>query len=269
MGLESLDLESAKRLANAKCAARDGIYLDSVTEVSPEVVNVLANGNSGLSLQGLEFIDDSTEQALVDAKKKLKAMGRFLERPAPSHPFLKLEFGGRNGSAKKGETLAMSWKLRGQSVESIGVQAIHIKDGESRVVSQVSCPVNGKRSMEVQFQLENLVEQLRSEGNLFLPSISVAVDGASTHAEQSEKFTMLGKFGISSYTTKSSEVGELLVAVGISDGDSTDGIDHDTTRSVEKMIVASKKGVEFLVLNLSSRFIDDVTGKFGGAARKN
>jgi hypothetical protein len=123
--------------------------------------------------------------------------------------------------------------------------------------------------MEVQFQLENLVEQLRSEGNLFLPSISVAVDGASTHAEQSEKFTMLGKFGISSYTTKSSEVGELLVAVGISDGDSTDGIDHDTTRSVEKMIVASKKGVEFLVLNLSSRFIDDVTGKFGGAARKN
>jgi hypothetical protein len=259
-GLKSLDLEVAKRLANAKC--RHGIYLNSVREVAPEVIEVLANGNSDLSFQGLEFIDGRTEQALADAKKKLQAMGQILMRSEAGKPFLKLDSHHQEGSANKGETLTLLWKLRGQSVKSIGVQAMHIKDGVSRVVSQGSFSVDGQKSIEAKLQLKSLDESLPTHGNVFDPSISVALDGVTVNADESEKFTMLGKFGIQSVTMSGSRErhDKLMWAISLPDDGFPNDIDRSVTDSEEAMISASRNGVEFLVVNLTWQPIDEVNG---------
>ncbi len=123
-GLETLDFEIAKELASAKCSL--GLYLNGLTEISPEVIEVLANGNSGLSFQGLEFVDSDVEQAFLDAEKKLEAAGRVLLRREPA-PWLRLVSHHQEGSAAKGETWSFVWKLRGSSVGTVGIQAVHIK----------------------------------------------------------------------------------------------------------------------------------------------
>jgi uncharacterized protein (TIGR03067 family) len=78
-GLESLDLETAKPLSQAHCQA--GLYLNGLKTVTPEVIHELANGNSGLSFQGLTTIDSNAQQALVAARTKLKAVRKHLMLP--------------------------------------------------------------------------------------------------------------------------------------------------------------------------------------------
>ncbi len=75
-GLQTLDLETAGKLATARC--QSGLYLNGLTSVSPEVVSTLANGNSMLSFQGLQEIDDATIQALEAASQKLQESRKVL-----------------------------------------------------------------------------------------------------------------------------------------------------------------------------------------------
>ncbi len=193
-GLETLEFDIAKRLADAKCSG--GFYLNGLTEVSPDVIEVLANGNSNLSLQGLEFIDSSSEQAILDAEKKLGAMNKTLLRREQIQPWLKLDSHHQTGSIDKGETFSLLWKLRGYSVGSIEVQALHIKEGKIYVVSEGVIPVDSPKSIEVELQLKSLDETLPAKGKVLVPSLSIDLDGIATKSMEGEKFTWLGNFHI-------------------------------------------------------------------------
>ncbi len=162
-GLKSLELDIAKALANAKSST--GIYFNGLTQVSPEVITVLANGNSILSFQGLEYIDDRCEQALDDADKKLRTMGKFVLRRKAGQPWLTLDSHHQEGSLNKGESLNLLWKLRGQSVGSIGVRALHIKEGKSLVVSEGEFAVDGSKSIDVQVQLKGVEDNQPENAN--------------------------------------------------------------------------------------------------------
>jgi serine/threonine protein kinase len=245
-GLESLELDVAKSLANSKCAT--GIYLNGLKEVSPDIIQVLANGNSHLSFQGLEFIDLSSEQALDNAEKKLQTMGKRMLRRKSNQPLLMLDSHHIEGSDSQGETLSHLWKLRGQSVGSITVRALHIKDGSSQVVSEGAFPVEGKQnqSIEVQLQLKSLGESLPSNGKFFVPSLSVAVNGISTNAHEGEKFTILGEFTSHSTTEKGQLNYENTIMSAASAAELT-----SYPKTIESMIVASRKGVDFFVVILT------------------
>ncbi|MCY2973034.1 MAG: hypothetical protein NTW52_00010 [Planctomycetota bacterium] len=260
-GLKSLEFEVAKRLANAKCAA--GIYLNGLKEVSPDIIQALANGNSTLSFQGLEFIDTSCEQALDDAEKKLRAMGKMMLWQKADQPMLILDSHHQDGSHDKGETLSHLWKLRGKSLGSIAVRALHIKDGNSRVVSEAVFPVEDQRqkSIEVQLQLKSLDESLPSNGKIFDPSLSVAVDGITTNAHEGEKFTMLGEFTTHSYSMSGHLNYENTIMSAASAAEIT-----SYPKTIESMIVASRKGVDFFVVILTWQPIDEVNRSVGREA---
>jgi hypothetical protein len=83
-GLTSLELDSAQHLSGANC--QSGLYLNGLTTVTPEVVEVLANGNSHLSLQGLTTLDNPTRQALKASQTKLAAVRKLLMLPASANP---------------------------------------------------------------------------------------------------------------------------------------------------------------------------------------
>lgn len=255
-GLESLELEVAKRISSAKC---EGIYLNGLKEVSPEVIQVLANGNYDLSFQGLEFIESDCQLALDEAEKKLRANHKNLLVRKSDQPLLILDSHHQEGSHKKGETLSHLWKLRGQSVGSVGVQALHIKDGNSRVVSEGVFPVAApkQQSMEVQLQLKSLDEPLAATGTIFVPSLSIAVNGITTDSDDGEKFTMLGAFTTHSYTTGGQRNFEDII---LRAGNDTTG---PTPSTIDSMIATSKKGVEFFVVILTWQPIDDVNRNVG------
>jgi hypothetical protein len=258
-GLESLDLEVARRLANARCAS--GIYLNGLKEVSPDVIQSLANGNSQLSFQGLEFIDTSCEQALVDADKKLRAMGKMMFWRKADQPLLILDSHQQQGSHSKGEARSYLWKLKGQSVGRIAVRALHIKEGNSRVVSEAVFPVEDQRqnSIEVQLQLKSLDEPLPSNGNIFVPSLSVAVNGIATNADEGEKFTMFGEFTTHAYSTGGQRSSEDIILSASNTNDASPS-------TIESMITASKKGVDFFVVILTWQPIAEVEQNVGSEA---
>jgi serine/threonine protein kinase len=264
-GLETLELEVAKRLANAKCAS--GIYLNGLKEVSPDVIQVLANGNYDLSFQGLEFMDIPCEQALDEAEKKLQSMRKHMLIRKSDQPLLNLDSHHQEGSHDKGETLSHLWKLRGQSVGSIGVRALHIKDGSSRVVSEGVFPVAAQRqqSMEVQLQLRSLDEPLSANGIIFVPSLSIAVNGITTNAHEGEKFAMLGEFTTHSFSTGGHCEYESTIMSAASKGTASfaKGAYPST---IEAMTAASKKGVEFFVVILTWQPTDEANQKVGSAA---
>jgi serine/threonine protein kinase len=245
-GLKSLNLEVARELANAKCSS--GLYLNGLTEISPDVIKVLANGNSYLSFQGLEFVDSSVEQALVDAEEKLRASGKRLLRREQGRPWFKLDSHHQEGSDNKGETLTHLWKLRGHSVGSIGVRALHIKDGNSRVVSEAVVPVDNPRqeSIEVKLLLKSLDETLPSNGKIFVPSLSVAVNGNTMNAHDGERFTMLGEFTTHSFTISGPRNYEDIILSAASAAEIT-----SYPKTIESMIMASRKGVDFFAVVLT------------------
>lgn len=261
-GLESLELEVAKRLSSAKC---EGIYLNGLKEVSPEIIQVLANGNYDLSFQGLEFIDSDCERAVDEAKKKLLENLKHLLIRKSDQPLLILDSHHQEGSHNKGETLSHLWKLRGKSVESIGVRALHIADGNSRVVSEGSFPVPTQRqqSMEVQLQLRSIDEPVSATGTSFIPSLSIAVDGITTNAHEGEKFTILGKFTTHSYSTGGLRNYEDVI---LRAGTDNDDISPST---IESMIATSKKGVEFFVVILTWQPLAETKQKAGSQAAGN
>jgi serine/threonine protein kinase len=258
-GLESLELEVAKRLSGAKC---EGIYLNGLKEVSPDVIQVLANGSYDLSFQGLELIDSDCQLALEEAEKKLRANHKNLLVRKSDQPLLILDSHHQEGSHNKGETLSHLWKLRGQSVGSVGVRALHIKDGNSRVVNEGVFPVAAqkKQSMEVQLQLKSLDEPLDATGIIFVPSLSVAVDGIAANALEGEKFTMLGGFTTHSYSTGGQRNFEDII---LRAGNDTSGPSPST---IESMTAASKKGVEFFVVILTWQPNAETNQKVGSEA---
>ena len=79
LGLTSLDLETAKPLADAKC--QSGLYLDQLKTVTAEVIEVLASGNDIISFQGLKMDDASTKQALKPVVEGLRAKGKLMLLP--------------------------------------------------------------------------------------------------------------------------------------------------------------------------------------------
>jgi small GTP-binding protein len=79
LGLTSLDLETAKQLADAKC--RSGLYLDQLKTVTAEIIEVLANGNNIISFQGLKMDDASTIQALKPVVEGLRAKRKVVLMP--------------------------------------------------------------------------------------------------------------------------------------------------------------------------------------------
>ncbi len=258
-GLESLELDVAKRLSSAKC---EGIYLNGLKEVSPEVIQVLANGNYDLSLQGVEFIDSNCERAVDKAEKKLNENRKHLLIRKSDRPLLILDSHHQEGSHNKGETLSHLWKLKGQSVASIGVRVLHIKDGNSRVVSEAVFPVAAQRqqSMEVQLMLQSLAEPVSATGTTFVPSLAIAVNGITTNTQEGEKFTMLGEFATHSYSTGGQRNYEDII---LRAGNDNDGISPST---IESMIATSKKGVEFFVVVLTWQPINEANRNVGIAA---
>lgn len=252
-GLKTLDLEIAKELANAKCSL--GLYLNGLTEISPEVINVLANGNSGLSFQGLEFDDASVEQAFLAAEKKLEAAGRVLLRREPA-PWLRLVSHRQEGAAAKGETWSLVWNLRANLVGNVEVQALHIKGGKSHVVSEVKCPVDGQRLIDVQLQLKSLDEPLTSKGNVFAPSLSIILDGIATKSIETEKLTWIGDFAVYSLSMSGmpsvSSKNLFLQAANVPIVVTPDRLED----SIDDMVKASKKGDDYFAFALTWEPID-------------
>ncbi len=258
-GLESLELEVAKPLSNAKCAS--GINLNGLKEVSPEVIEVLANGNSHLSFQGLEFMDMNCSQALENAEKNLRAVGKLILWRKADQPLLNLDSYRQEGSHSKGKTQSHLWKLRGQSVESIGIRALHIKDGNSHVVSEGVFPVEAQQqSIEVHLQLKSLDEPIPSNGQSFVPSLSVAINGVTTNADKGEQFTILGEFTTHSASTSGQRNFEDII---LRAGSDTNGISPST---IDSMIATSKKGVDFFVVILTWQPIAETNQKVGNEA---
>lgn len=245
-GLESLELEVAKRLANAKCAG--GIYLNGLKRVSPEVIQVLANGNSHLSFQGLEFLDTSSEEALEDAEKKLRTIGKMMFWRKADQPLLILDSHHQEGSYIQGETLSHRWKLKGQSVGSIAVRALHIENGKSRVVSEAEFQVENQRheSIEAKLQLKSLDEPLPSNGKIFVPTLSVAAEGNAMKDGVSEKFTMFGEFSTHSTSIQGQLDHETIIMSAANAAELT-----SYPKTIDSMIEASRKGVDFFVVVLT------------------
>lgn len=75
-GAKTLDVETAKLIGLARCKSQ--LSLNGLSSISPEVVNELADGRSGLSLQGLQHIDQPTRNAIERAAVKLKSEKRVL-----------------------------------------------------------------------------------------------------------------------------------------------------------------------------------------------
>jgi hypothetical protein len=176
-------------------------------------------------------------------------------------PLLAIDSHHQEGSLNKGETLSHSWKLRGQSVGSIGVRALHVKDGNSRVVSEAEFPIAAQRqqSIEVQLHLRSLDEPSSSSGIVFFPTLSIAVDGITTSALEGENFTMLGEFTIPAYATSGqSNFEEIIFSAGN---------DTNTPRpyTLEAMIVTSKKGADFFVVVLTWKPVNDENRNAGTA----
>ncbi len=235
-----------------------GLYLNGLTEISPDVIDVLANGNSGLSFQGLEFVDSDVEQAFLDAEKKLEAAGRVLLRREQT-PWLRLVSHHQEGSAAKGETWSLVWNLRANLVGNLEVQALHIKEGKSHVVSEVKCPVDGQRLIDVQLQLKSLDEPLTSKGHVFAPSLSIMLDGIATKSIETEKLTWLGDFAVYSLSMSGmpsvNSKNLLLQAANVPIVVTPDRLDD----SIDDMIKASKKGDDYFAFALAWEPIDKQT----------
>jgi hypothetical protein len=113
----------------------------------------------------------------------------------------------------------------------------------------------------VQLQLMSLDESLPSDGQVFVPTLSVAVNGASTSAPAGEKFTILGEFTTHSTT----EEGQLNYETTImSAANFAEGASYPST--IEQMRAASKKGVDFFVVILTWQPITKINQKVGSEA---
>ncbi len=75
-GLPSLDLATANKLAQARC--QGGLHLDGLTTVTSKILEALANGNSGFSVQGLKEIDTETKQTLEKVGDQLRKQNKLL-----------------------------------------------------------------------------------------------------------------------------------------------------------------------------------------------
>ena len=131
------------------------------------------------------------------------------------------------------------------------------------MVSEAVFPVEDQRqkSIEVQLQLKSLDESLPSNGKIFEPSLSVAVDGITTNAHEGEKFTMLGEFTNHSYSMSGHLNYENTIMSAASAAEIT-----SYPKTIESMIVASRKGVDFFVVILTWQPIDEVNRSVGREA---
>ncbi len=69
------------QLSAAHC--QQGLSLNGLKAITPEVVTILASGNYSLELQGLTVRDVATRRALDSATVKLRAAGRELVWGSP------------------------------------------------------------------------------------------------------------------------------------------------------------------------------------------
>ncbi len=92
------------------------------------------------------------------------------------------------GSDAIGGTFTRKWKLKGQSVGSLTMRVLYLRDGKSRVVSE--CSFRGdkaeEQSIEIESQLESLQAVSPGPGKVIKPSLSVSVNGLQSKSTARE-----------------------------------------------------------------------------------
>ncbi len=127
------------------------------------------------------------------------------------------------------------------------------------MVSEVACPVNAQKTIDVQLELKSLDEPLASQGHVFAPSLSITLDGIATKSVEAEKLTWLGDFAVYSLSMSGmpsvSSKNLLLQAANVPVVVTSDRFDE----TIDDMVKASKKGDDYFAFALTWEPSDNQT----------
>jgi uncharacterized protein (TIGR03067 family) len=171
---------------------------------------------------------------------------------------LSIESQENEGVNESGERGKYTWKLTGESVESLTVRVLHIENGVTRVVNETVYQgrTQGEQRFEVELKLKDLREPMPFPGKMLIPTLAVSVNGRQAKAGTGERVFFPGDFQGHFEST-----GGPVVRDEVLGWLAHDLKEREVNDSLESIVEASRKGTTFLVTTVDWTGNDQATAE--------